>query len=86
MFLVALLLAAGAPEVQPAPAAATPPAAAPAAKPKKICRTEQALGSILPKHTCRTQQEWDAMARATEGDAEALRRVQGSRGLAGSSN
>ena len=86
MFTVvaALLLYAGVPDAQPVTAApAQPPAAA--AKPKKICRSEVGIGSILPKHTCLTQQEWDARARTTEGDAEALRRAQGGR-MPGSTN
>jgi len=86
MFTVvaAFLLSAAAPEAPTVAAPAQP--AAPAAKPKKICRSENVLGSILPKHTCLTQQEWDARAKATEGDADALRRVQGSRAPGGSLN
>jgi hypothetical protein len=81
MFVVlsAFLLSAAAPDVQPVAGStpAQPPVAA--TKPKKICRAEVGTGSILPKRTCLTQAEWDARARATEGDAEALRRAQGSR-------
>jgi len=85
MFTVvaALLLSAGVPDAQPVTTAE--PAQPPAAKPKKICRSEVGTGSILPKRTCLTQQEWDARARATEGDAEALRRAQGGR-MPGSTN
>jgi predicted secreted protein len=60
----------------PAPAAATAPAAAPqAAKPKPpkervICETEQVLGSLLPRHLCMTESQWDA---AREGARRAVR-------------
>jgi hypothetical protein len=83
MFTVvaAFLLSAGAAQSQPvaAPAVAQAQAPVPAAKPKKICRSEVGTGSILPKRVCLTQQEWDARSQASEGDAEALRRAQGGR-------
>ena len=73
------MLAAGVPDAQPVTNATPAQPAAPAATPKKICRSEVGTGSILPKRTCLTPQEWDARVRATEGDAEALRRAQGAR-------
>jgi len=89
MFTVvaAFLLSAGAAQAQPVAAPAVAPAqpAAPAAKPKKICRSEVGTGSILPKRVCLSQQEWDARTQATAGDAEALRRGQGGR-MPGSTN
>jgi hypothetical protein len=56
VFIIAALLAA-------APATDGPAApAAPAApvKEKKICRSEEVTGSIMPKRVCRTQAEWNA--------------------------
>jgi len=38
----------------PAPATQTPPA-----KEKKICRTDQLIGSMIPKRVCKTKLEWD---------------------------
>ena len=52
-----------------APAATAAPAVATAPE-KKICRKEQEIGSIMPKRTCRTQAEWDAIDRATEADTD----------------
>jgi hypothetical protein len=46
-----------------------PPNAAAAetpAKPKLICKSELELGSFIPKKTCRTQQQIDAMRKASQ--------------------
>ena len=40
--------------VPPAPATQAPQPA----KEKKICRTEEVTGSIMPKRVCRTRAEW----------------------------
>lgn len=84
LFLAASLLVSAAPvDVR---AVATAPAVKPPAadvKAKKICRSEVALGSILPRHTCRTQAEWNAMAGDSKDDAEVLRRAQNSRSTGG---
>ena len=58
------------------PGATSAPAAtgAPAAPEKKICRREQEAGSMMGRRLCYTQSEWDAIARATGNDAEALLR------------
>jgi hypothetical protein len=42
------------------PAAAAPAAPAAPVKEKKICRSEEVTGSIMPKRVCRTKAEWDA--------------------------
>jgi len=65
MFLVAFALLAAA---EPAGAGAVPAQSAPAAAPvaaapvkeKKVCRSEEVTGSIMPKRVCRTQAEWTA--------------------------
>jgi hypothetical protein len=35
-------------------------------KPKKICRMETATGSVMPKRVCRTPEQIETEARATE--------------------
>ena len=65
----------------PAPSPASAPVAAGTqlAPEKKVCRREQELGSIMPKRTCRTQAEWDAIARSQQGTAESVLRDARSR-------
>lgn len=50
-------------------------AAKPAVKEKKICRTEDDTGSIVPKRTCHTKAEWDAInaEQANQVNTDALR-------------
>jgi hypothetical protein len=72
-FLLLAILASANPAVQPAPApAAPPPATAPAAKPKKpklICKvSDDDTGSRMVKHTCLTQEEWDARVQGRTVD------------------
>ena len=60
--------------VPPAAAAAT----APPVKEKKICRDEpSSTGSIMPKRTCKTKAEWEALARtpARSGTSDRQRTV-----------
>jgi hypothetical protein len=56
--IAALLAAAPATEVPAAPAAPVAPSTP--VKEKKICRSEEVTGSIMPKRVCRTQAEWNA--------------------------
>ena len=59
--------------VPPAVAAAT----APPVKEKKICRDEpSSTGSIMPKRTCRTAEEWTALEGANSGVPDQLRQWQ----------
>ena len=58
------------PTVQAAPASAIPSTPA---KPKKICVEEAALGSLMTRRICATQEEWD---RRAEGDALEFSRSQ----------
>lgn len=48
------------------------------AKPKKICKREVPTGSMLPRSSCHTQQEWDAYAAAGEDSLKQLRDRSGS--------
>jgi len=71
--LLLALLASANPAVEPAPApAAPPPATAPAAKPKKpklICKaSDDDTGSRMVRHTCLTQEEWDARVQGRTVD------------------
>ena len=60
MFLVAFaLLAAAEPAAVPAPAQPSAPAASQPVKEKKVCRSEEVTGSIMPKRICRSRAEWD---------------------------
>ena len=46
-----------------APVASAPASASSAATPvkeKKVCVSENVMGSIMPKRVCRTQAEWEA--------------------------
>ena len=62
MFLASALLI-----MAPAAAAGSP---APAPAPKVICRSETNLGSRIPVRVCRTETEWEALARQTQKDLE----------------
>lgn len=33
----------------------------------KICRMETGTGSVMPRRTCRTKAEWDALSTTDEG-------------------
>jgi len=69
--VTAFLIVGASSQAQPATPSTAPAAPATAAAPeKKICRREQEIGSIMPKRTCRTQAEWDAIDRATEADTD----------------
>lgn len=47
----------------PAGSAASAADKEPSAKPdKKICRSEEVIGSIIPAHVCLTRAEWDKLA------------------------
>jgi hypothetical protein len=50
-----------------APASGTPSAApvnpGPALKERKICRSEELIGSTVPKRVCKTKSEWEGQGR-----------------------
>ena len=54
-------------------------AAAPAVPEKKVCRKVQEIGSIMPKKTCYTQAEWDAIDRQNGSDTDSQLRDYRSR-------
>jgi hypothetical protein len=41
-----------------------------AAADKKVCKREIATGSVMPKRTCKTQAEWDAITAASTDSLE----------------
>jgi len=45
---------------------AQPPASVSVAADKKVCKREIATGSVMPKRTCKTQAEWDAITAASK--------------------
>ena len=46
-----------------------PPSPAPAVKERKICRTDQLIGSTIPKRVCKTRSEWGAQTGGKAGEA-----------------
>ena len=71
LFLFASALLATAAPGDSAPAAGPAPAAKPV-KEKKVCRSDVSTGSIMPKTTCKTQSEWDALGAANRGAREQM--------------
>jgi hypothetical protein len=57
---------------------ATPGKTAAAAKPKLICRTESVTGSLMPKKTCYSP---DDFAQRQQEERDNLRRIQNNRGF-----
>jgi hypothetical protein len=71
-----MLLAGTAVQAQNTPSDSAPPK--PAVKEKKICQTEDDIGSIVPKRTCHTKAEWAAInaQQQTASDNDSMRRGQ----------
>jgi hypothetical protein len=83
MILFASLVAfagvvAGDPAVPPQPAANVSVAAD-----QKICKREIATGSVMPKRTCKTQAEWDAITAASKDSLDKRLNNDRSGGIAG---
>lgn len=81
---IMLVLAAAGVLVSSAAIADNAAPAAPAAPAKKdnsqkiICKTEEIVGSMIPKRVCMTRAEWDKMAQADKDaiDPQALSRAR----------
>jgi hypothetical protein len=73
MSLLALVLVAGGAQ----PTTAAPPRVAPQANERRVCRTEERLGTILPRRRCRSVTEWAELDRTqnrhTERDTASMR-------------
>jgi hypothetical protein len=68
----------------PATAMADPevtPAVDKAAKEKKICKSDVSTGSIMPKRTCRTKAEWDAITAQSQADLDRTRAMDRSKAM-----
>jgi hypothetical protein len=70
--------------VSPALANDDPKAAPEPAKEKKVCKTDNRTGSIMPKRTCRTQEEWDRLSEQGRADLDRVRDMERSRSSVGS--
>jgi hypothetical protein len=53
------------------------------AKEKKVCKREIATGSVMPKVTCRTKAEWDAISARGQSDLDRTRDMERSRSAVG---
>lgn len=70
--ILSLALLAGASLAAPALAqdAAGQPTTAKPAKPKKICRVDPTLGSMMPRYVCHSKEEWSAIDKASQNAAD----------------
>jgi hypothetical protein len=50
---------------------------------KKICHEDMQTGSIMPKRTCKTQAEWDALTAKSQSNLDDLRDQNRSRDMVG---
>ena len=50
---------------------------------KKICKREIATGSVMPKRTCKTQAEWEAITAASKDSLDKRLNNDRSAGTAG---
>jgi hypothetical protein len=50
---------------------------------KKVCHEDIQTGSIMPKRTCKTQAEWDALTAKSQSNADDLRDQMKSRDMVG---
>lgn len=65
-------------------AATAQPSAAPStAASKMICKREIATGSVMPKRTCKTQAEWEAITAASKDSLDRRLNNDRSGGAAG---
>jgi hypothetical protein len=65
-------------------ASAQPQAQRAAADPqKKVCHEDIQTGSIMPKRTCKTQAEWDALTAKSQSNLDDLRDQNHSRDMVG---
>lgn len=88
MFRIALPLAlitmAAAMPASAEESAQTPqPAAEKPVKEKKVCKTDVGTGSIMPKRTCRTKAEWEALTEQSKGNLDRTRAADQGSAMAG---
>lgn len=68
---VLAFLASGAMQAEPVSSAAPSVSLAPV-KEKKICRSEEVTGSIMPRQVCHTQAEWQRLKEAQQAELQRL--------------
>jgi len=51
------------------------------AKEKKVCKSDNRTGSIMPKRICRTQEEWDRLTEQGKADFDRVRDTDRSRSM-----
>ncbi len=71
--LIAGLLAAATQTATPAPAPAPAPAAVAPKPEKRVCRSETATGSTIPKRICHTKTEWAQIDADNTRNVDSLR-------------
>jgi len=67
----------------PALAGDDPKSAPEPVKEKKVCKSDNRTGSIMPKRTCRTQEEWDRLTEQGKADMDRVRDAERSRSSVG---
>jgi hypothetical protein len=67
--------------VSPALAASDPATPSKPAKEKKVCKSDNRTGSIMPKRICRTQEEWDRLTEQGRADMDRVRDMDRSRAM-----
>jgi hypothetical protein len=76
LLTAALFALAAAPDTG-ASAASQSNAPAQSTKPgKKVCRSEESTGSMMPRRVCRTQEEWDRLSGSNVDSLRTARDVQ----------
>jgi hypothetical protein len=83
MFLFASLVAFAGVVAGDQTAAAQPAVNVGAVADKKICKREIATGSVMPKRTCKTQAEWDAITAASKDSLDRRANNDRSGGIVG---
>lgn len=59
------------------------PAAEKPVKEKKVCKSETGTGSIMPKRTCRTKAEWEALTEQSRDNLDRTQKVDAGTGMVG---
>jgi hypothetical protein len=52
-------------------------------KEKKVCKTDVGTGSIMPKRTCRTKAEWEALTEQSKGNLDRTQDANAGVGMVG---
>jgi hypothetical protein len=63
--------------IAPGQAQTSDPANPPPHKEKKICRSEDVTGSIMPRRTCHTAEEWQQIDKSRGVDENQMNHLRG---------